>query len=96
MPDRSCRSVVTHRYRANLADEVIAMRYFNGSDDIRLFYLDTRSGPPVVFVSSAWLNSRMWEFQIPYFVDQGSDALRTIAVGTAGPTGHAPATTTTR
>ena len=47
------------------------MPYFNASDDTRLFYLDTRSGAPVVFVSSAWLNSRMWEFQIPYFVDQG-------------------------
>jgi hypothetical protein len=28
-----------------------------------LFYTDGGSGRPVVFVASAWLNSRMWEFR---------------------------------
>jgi pimeloyl-ACP methyl ester carboxylesterase len=40
-------------------------------DNTRLFYIDTQAGQPIVFIASAWLNSRMWEFQIPYFVDQG-------------------------
>jgi non-heme chloroperoxidase len=40
-------------------------------DNTRLFYIDTHVGQPIVFIASAWLNSRMWEFQIPYFVDQG-------------------------
>ena len=47
------------------------MPYVETRDNTRLFYLDTHVGQPIVFVASAWLNSRMWEFQIPYFVDQG-------------------------
>jgi pimeloyl-ACP methyl ester carboxylesterase len=38
---------------------------------MRLFYTDTGTGKPIVFVASAWLDSRMWEFQIPYLADQG-------------------------
>jgi pimeloyl-ACP methyl ester carboxylesterase len=29
----------------------------------------------MVFVASAWLDARMWEFQIPYLVDHGVPAL---------------------
>ena len=36
-----------------------------------LFYTDGGAGRPMVFVASAWLDSRMWEFQIPYLVDHG-------------------------
>jgi len=38
---------------------------------MRLFYTDAGTGTPIVFVASAWLDSRMWEFQIPYLVDHG-------------------------
>jgi pimeloyl-ACP methyl ester carboxylesterase len=47
------------------------MPYIHIRDKTQLFYIDTAAGRPLVFVSSAWLNSRMWEFQIPYFVDRG-------------------------
>jgi non-heme chloroperoxidase len=47
------------------------MPYVHTRDNTRLFYIDTHVGRPIVFIASAWLNSRMWEFQIPYFVDQG-------------------------
>jgi non-heme chloroperoxidase len=47
------------------------MPYIHTPDNTRLFYIDTHVGRPIVFVASAWLNSRMWEFQVPYFVDHG-------------------------
>jgi non-heme chloroperoxidase len=47
------------------------MPYVETHDHIRLFYVDAGSGRPVVLVASAWLNSRMWELQIPYLVGQG-------------------------
>jgi len=47
------------------------MPYLTASDQTKLFYLDTRVGRPLVFVASAWLNSRMWEYQIPYFAERG-------------------------
>ena len=40
------------------------MPYIETADRTRLFYTDSGEGVPVVFVASAWLNSRMWEFQI--------------------------------
>lgn len=40
-------------------------------DHTRLFYLDGGNGTPIVFLASAWLDSRMWEFQIPYLVEHG-------------------------
>lgn len=40
-------------------------------DHTSLFYTDGGPGRPIVFVASAWLDSRMWEFQIPYLVDHG-------------------------
>ena len=39
--------------------------------ELDLFYTDGGAGRPMVFVASAWLDSRMWEFQIPYLVDHG-------------------------
>jgi len=47
------------------------MPYFPTRDHTRLFYTDGGTGQPMVFVASAWLDSRMWEFQTPYLVDQG-------------------------
>ena len=37
------------------------MPYVRTRDNVELFYIS----------ASAWLSSKMWEFQIPYFVDQG-------------------------
>ena len=47
------------------------MPFFNTHDRTQLFYVDGGSGRPIVFVASAWLSSRMWEFQIPSLVDEG-------------------------
>jgi pimeloyl-ACP methyl ester carboxylesterase len=47
------------------------MPYLHTLDNTRLFYMDTAIGRPVVFVASAWLNSRMWEYQMPYLADRG-------------------------
>jgi pimeloyl-ACP methyl ester carboxylesterase len=47
------------------------MPYLHTRDNTRLFYIDTHVGRPILFAASAWLNSRMWEFQIPYFVERG-------------------------
>jgi len=47
------------------------MPYLQTRDHTRLFYTDGGTGRPMVFVASAWLDSRMWEFQTPYLVDQG-------------------------
>jgi pimeloyl-ACP methyl ester carboxylesterase len=47
------------------------MPYIQTHDRTSLFYTDSGAGRPMVFVASAWLDSRMWEFQIPYLVDHG-------------------------
>lgn len=47
------------------------MPYVQARDQTRLFYTDGGIGQPLVFISSAWLDSRMWEFQVPRLVDQG-------------------------
>ncbi|HET7220112.1 MAG TPA: alpha/beta hydrolase [Vicinamibacterales bacterium] len=47
------------------------MPYLHTRDNTRLFYIDTHVGRPIVFVAGAWLNSRMWELQIPHFADRG-------------------------
>ena len=47
------------------------MPYVQTRDETRLFYTDGGTGTPMVFVASAWLDSRMWEFQVPYLVDHG-------------------------
>jgi non-heme chloroperoxidase len=46
------------------------MPYFETPDHTRLFYIDGGTGKSVVFVSSPWLSSRMWEFQMPHLVEQ--------------------------
>ena len=57
------------------------MPYIQTRDETRLFYTDSETGTPMVFVASAWLDSRMWDFQIPYLVDHG---FRCIAVDRRG------------
>ena len=47
------------------------MPFIETKDRTRLFYTEGGSGKPVVFVASAWLSSRMWEFQMPELVDHG-------------------------
>jgi pimeloyl-ACP methyl ester carboxylesterase len=47
------------------------MAYVQSRDGLRLFHADAGTGTPIVFVASAWLDSRMWEFQVPYLVDRG-------------------------
>lgn len=46
-----------------------AMTYIETHHRTSLFYTDCGAGRPMVFVASAWLDSRMWEFQIPFLVD---------------------------
>lgn len=41
------------------------------NDGTQLFYTDAGSGPPVVLIASAWLGSRMWDFQVAALVDRG-------------------------
>src|SRR6185312_4959653 len=40
------------------------------NDGTRLYFVDAGSGKPVVFVSSAWLSTRMWEHQFPNLVER--------------------------
>ena len=47
------------------------MPYIQTRDKTRLSYTDSGTGTPMVFIASAWLDSRMWEFQIPFLVDHG-------------------------
>ena len=47
------------------------MPFFETKDHTQLFYVDAGTGTPIVFVASAWLSSRMWEFQIPHLVGEG-------------------------
>jgi non-heme chloroperoxidase len=47
------------------------MPYIPTRDHTRLFYVDGGSGTPIVFVASAWFDSRMWEFQMTDLVDRG-------------------------
>src|SRR5262245_16607907 len=57
------------------------MPFIETNDRTRLFYVDGGAGKPVVFVASAWLSSRMWEFQIPQLAARG---LRCIAYDRRG------------
>jgi non-heme chloroperoxidase len=47
------------------------MAYVETRDQTRLCFTDAGKGAPIVFVSSAWLSSRMWEFQVPQLVAAG-------------------------
>ena len=57
------------------------MPFFEANDGMSLYYVDGGTGKPMVFVASAWLSSRMWEFQLPYLVGQG---LRCVAYDRRG------------
>lgn len=57
------------------------MPFVETKDGTRLYYLDGGAGQPVLFVASAWLSSRTWEFQLPYLVGQG---LRCVAYDRRG------------
>ncbi|NUS88778.1 MAG: alpha/beta hydrolase [Streptomyces sp.] len=45
--------------------------FFATADGTRLAYEDYGQGRPIVFVTSSMLNTEMWEYQIPFFVEQG-------------------------
>lgn len=57
------------------------MPYITTHDGTQVFYVDGGSGSPVVLVSSAWLSSSMWEFQMPFLIANG---LRCIAYDRRG------------
>jgi pimeloyl-ACP methyl ester carboxylesterase len=57
------------------------MPFIETRDRTRLFYTEGGVGTPVVFVASAWLSSRMWEFQMSNLVDHG---LRCVAYDRRG------------
>lgn len=45
--------------------------FFETADGTRIAYQDYGQGRPIVFVASWALSSDMWEYQIPFFVEQG-------------------------
>ncbi|MFC3984040.1 alpha/beta fold hydrolase [Streptosporangium jomthongense] len=47
------------------------MPYFETADGTRLAYEDYGTGKPIVFVASWALGADMWEYQVPFFVEQG-------------------------
>lgn len=55
--------------------------FFETHDGTRLAYEDYGTGVPIVFVAGAMLDTDMWEYQIPFFVDHG---YRCIAVDRRG------------
>jgi non-heme chloroperoxidase len=57
------------------------MPFVETNDRTSLFYIDSGTGKPVVFVASCWLSSEMWEFQLPYLAGRG---LRCIAYDRRG------------
>jgi hypothetical protein len=53
------------------------MPYVSTRDDTQLFFIDGGSEKVMVFIASAWLDSRMRECQLPISLTEGSAALRT-------------------
>lgn len=49
----------------------IIVPYFETSDHTRLAYEDYGTGTPIVFAASWVLAGDMWEYQVPFFVEQG-------------------------
>ncbi|MFI6771470.1 alpha/beta fold hydrolase [Nocardia sp. NPDC050412] len=47
------------------------MPYFTAADGTELAYEDYGTGTPLVFLASWALNAEMWEYQVPYFLEQG-------------------------
>jgi pimeloyl-ACP methyl ester carboxylesterase len=58
---------IFYRHRARGED----MPHFTAADGTRLAYEDYGSGDPILFVGGVMLSADMWEYQIPYFVEQG-------------------------
>jgi non-heme chloroperoxidase len=57
------------------------MPFTDAIDGTHLFYIEGGNGRPVVFVSSAWLSSRMWELQFSHLTVHG---LRCVAYDRRG------------
>lgn len=55
--------------------------FFETHDGTRLAYEEYGTGEPIVFIAGAMLNTDMWEYQIPFFVDRG---YRCIAIDRRG------------
>jgi pimeloyl-ACP methyl ester carboxylesterase len=47
------------------------MPFFDTPDGTRLSYEDYGTGAPIVLAASWALNADMWEYQVPFFVEQG-------------------------
>ncbi|MEU7891140.1 alpha/beta hydrolase, partial [Microbispora bryophytorum] len=47
------------------------MPFYDAADGTRLAYEDYGTGEPIVFVASWSLASDMWEYQVPFFVEEG-------------------------
>jgi non-heme chloroperoxidase len=47
------------------------MPQFQAIDGTQLAYEEYGSGAPILFAGAAMLSADMWEYQIPYFVEQG-------------------------
>ncbi|NUR84618.1 MAG: alpha/beta hydrolase [Nonomuraea sp.] len=45
--------------------------FFETRDGVKLAYEDYGQGEPILFVHGAMLNTDMWEYQFPYFVERG-------------------------
>lgn len=46
------------------------MPYLETTDGTRLAYEDYGTGAPIVFLAGWSLNAEMWEYQVPFFVEQ--------------------------
>ena len=57
------------------------MPFIETKDGTHLFYNDWGTGKPVVFLSTVFMNSEMWEYQIPYMANKD---LRCIAYDRRG------------
>jgi pimeloyl-ACP methyl ester carboxylesterase len=76
--------LLTAGFRAESANErthPLPRPYIETADGAALFYKDWGAGSPVVFLAGWGLSSDMWEYQMPYLVDQG---LRCIAYDRRG------------
>jgi non-heme chloroperoxidase len=49
----------------------ITVPYFETADHVRLAYEDYGTGTPIVFAASWALAGDMWEYQVPFFLEQG-------------------------
>ena len=61
---RGCVFVSQCEHQCFAEGMVEPMPFIQIRDCTELFYVNTGSATPMVFVASAWLNSRMWDFQM--------------------------------